>query len=93
MIINSTIAYPGVLSVIENTLYGSADTSARLPEPQEIFDLFEDGAILKITDHGDGTWTAEGPDSAIQMLSATEFEITWPSAVYLSSDTYRISSL
>ena len=93
LIINSTIAYPGVLSVIENTLYGSADTSARLPEPQEILDLFEDGAILKITDHGDGTWTAEGPDSAIQMLSATEFEITWPSAVYLSSDTYRISSL
>ena len=74
-------------------IYESSETSARLPEPQEIFDLFEDASILKITDHGDGSWTAEGPDEAIQMLDATSFEITWPSAVYLSSGTYRISSL
>lgn len=93
LIINSNIAYPWVLSAIENILYGSAETSSRLPDPQEIFDLFEDASILKITDHGDGSWTAEGPDEAIQMLDATSFEITWPSAVYLSSDTYRISSL
>ena len=92
-VINSTIAYPWVLSEIENTIYGSVETSARLPDPQEILDLFEGGSILKITDHGDGTWTAEGPDEAIQMLDATSFQITWPSAVYISSDTHRISSL
>lgn len=93
LIINSTVAYPWVLETIENLLYGSAETESRLPDPQEILDLFEDGAILKITDHGDGTWTADGPDDAIVMLNATTFQITWPSAVYLSSDTYRISSL
>lgn len=64
-----------------------------MPGMLEVVAMFENASLLKITDHGDGSWTAEGPDEAIQMLSPTEFEITWPSAVYLSSDTYRISSL
>lgn len=92
LIIDSTIAYPWVIQAIEDLLYGSWATSAGLPDPQEILDLFEEGVILKITDHGDGTWTADGPDDAITLIGDM-FSITWPSAVYITSDTYQISSL
>lgn len=68
-------------------------TPPRFPTLEELLDIFESGVILRITDHGDGTWTADGPDSAIQMLTESMFRITWPSAVYISADTYQISSL
>lgn len=93
LIIDSSVAYPWVLDSIEDALYGSATNDSNMPGMLEVVAMFENSSLLRITDHGDGTWTADGPAEAIQMLSPTEFEITWPSAVYLSSDTYRISSL
>jgi len=93
LIIDASIAYPEAIQAVEDVLYGSIDGDARLPDPEELLDLFEQHAILVIIDHGDGTWTAIGPDEAIDMPDADTFQITWPSAVYLDSDTYQISSL
>lgn len=48
---------------------------------------------LTITDHGDGTWTAESPiEGVITMLDDTTFSIDATNAVYLDADTYTISS-
>lgn len=91
-VIDSRIVYPWVLTEIEETLYGSPSLNASLPSYIQLFDIFENGSILKITDHGDGTWSAEGPDE-IFAIAGDYFEITWPSAVWLSEDTFRISSL
>jgi hypothetical protein len=66
---------------------------ARLPDPQEIFDIFEANSILRVVDNGDGTFTVTGPDDAITMLDDTTFEIDWPSVVVIDSNTYEISSL
>lgn len=93
LIIDPRYAYPWVIEDLEKLLYGSNENEPYLPPPSEILELFEDASILRITDHGDGSWTAEGPDEAIQMLNPTTFEITWPSAVYIDAVTYRISSL
>jgi hypothetical protein len=93
LIIDPTIAYPEALAAIEAVLYGSDDGDARLPDIEELLDLFEQHAILTIIDHGDGTWTAIGPDDVIRMTSATSFEISYPTAVYIDEDTYQISSL
>lgn len=93
VIVNPQIAYPWAVKQLEDLLYGSPDSESRFPTMHEIVQLFEDTSILRITDHGDGTWTADGPDEVIQMLTADMFEITWPSAVYIDSTTYRISSL
>lgn len=90
LIIDSRSAYPWLLKDLETQLYGSAFTDARLPDLQEIFDIFEESSILKITNHGDGTWTAEGPP--VYMIGPTEFAIDWASIVYLNSETYRVSS-
>lgn len=85
-------AHPNLVLEIEDILYGNEVNESRLPSLDEILALFEQYAVLKITDNGDGTWTAEGPDEIITMLSPTSFEIVSPGARYLNSDTYLIRS-
>lgn len=93
LILDSRIIYPWAMEIIEKTLYGDATTEPSLPDPQTLLSLFVDNALLKITDNGDGTWTAVGPDEAITMLNDDTFEINWPSAVMLDEYNYTISSL
>lgn len=92
LVLDSRKIYPEAMRAIEEVLYGTDANAARLPLPQEIIDIFADNSIFKVTDNGDGTWTATGPDDAIKMVSSTEFEITWPSVDYLDADTYIIST-
>lgn len=98
IVIDSRTIYPWALTALENVLYGrsGADgTLAKMPTPEELVELFIDNALLKITDNGDGTWTAEGPDSIISMLASDKFQIDWPSAVYVngSTTTYTVTNL
>ena len=93
LIIDSTKTYSWTMEILEDMLYGSIDQPSTFPTVDEVLTIFDDTALLKITDHGDGTWTAEGPDSAIDMLDPTTFAITWPSAVYIDFESYHISSL
>lgn len=92
-IIDSRITYPWVLQVIEDTLYGTEHTDPYLPTIEEVLGLFEEGSILRITDHGDGTWTADGPDDVVYFTGETEFEIDYSTVVYLNPTTYQVSSL
>lgn len=93
LVIDSRVTYPWAMSALEDILYGSAVSDSRFPSITEVLNLFENASILRITDNGDGTWTADGPDDVIKMLSPTIFEITWPSALYIDTDSYTISSL
>jgi hypothetical protein len=92
-VIESSTAYSSTVAEIEDLLYGTESTDARLPSPSEIFEVFEKHSILRIIDNGDGSWTAIGPASAIVMLDSTTFQITWPSAVYIDAESYTIRSL
>lgn len=91
LIVDSRYAYPWLMSDLENTLYGSDLTDPVLPSFEQLLDIFEQNSILKITNHGDGTWTAEGPP--VYIIGPTEFGIDWPSVTYLDLDTYKVSSL
>jgi len=91
--IDSTKAYAWAISELEDILYGTDTIEPRLPSITEVLGIFENASILKITDHGDGSWTAEGPAEAITMLDATTFQIDWPSAVFIDEESYIISSL
>lgn len=75
-----------------NLLHGG-DDDARIPPLDELIEFLESRASLRIIDHGDGTWTAIGSDDIVRMISATEFEINWPSAVVINPDSYIVSSL
>lgn len=76
-----------------DTIYGTDTTAPILPHIQDLIRLLEELVMLRIIDHGDGTWTAIGPDEAIQMLTNDMFEIDWPSVIFLSDDLYEISDL
>jgi hypothetical protein len=81
-----------LITELEDVLYGTSSYAPALPTVLELLDMFESHAVLKVYDNGDGTFTVDGPDSAITMLNPTTFQITWPSAIYLDPDTYTISS-
>lgn len=93
LIVDTAKSYTSTISNLEDILYGTEVESPRLPTPQEVLEIFEENSILRVIDHGDGTFTVSGPDSAIEMIDSTTFQITWPSAVYIDEVSYRISSL
>lgn len=77
---------------LENLIYGTESSPSRLPSIDELIDMFENSSIFVVIDHGDGTWTAIGPDDMIEMIDETTFSITSPSATYLDPETYTLSS-
>lgn len=145
VVLDSTKIYPWAMTAVENVLYGTATTDPYLPTPSQLLALFIDNALLKITDNGDGTWTADGPvsiitttstyaaftesatpglftpaagttatdtggDGMFTVTSATlrestsvsgifmnedldQFQINWPSAIFIDADSYKVSSL
>ena len=93
LIVDTDKAYSWTVSSLEDLLYGNESGAPRLPSPAEVFEVFEENSILRVIDNGDGTFTVDGPDSAIQMLDLTTFQIDWPSAIYIDASTYKISSL
>lgn len=93
IILDGTVAYSWAMEAVEDILYGTDEDPPRLPLPEELWQIIEDNSILVIIDHGDGTWTASGPEHVVDMLDATTFQISWPSAIYLDADTYTVSSL
>ena len=92
LVVDASMVYPNALSDLENALYGSDLIRSRLPSPSEVFDIFEVNAALRVIDNEDGTFTVEGPDDAIQMLDSTTFQISWPNAVFVDSESYTIRS-
>jgi hypothetical protein len=93
LIVDTSVAYSSNIEDLEAILYGSEGEDPRLPLPQEVFEIFESNSIVRVTDNGDGSFTVEGPDSAVYLTSPTEFEINWPSAVYVDAESYFSSSL
>jgi hypothetical protein len=84
---------PGVLSALEDILYGTDITSPSLPSMTEIAQLFGYLGALIIVDHGDGTWSAiDEADDYITMVNPTTFQIDGADATYLDATTYKIST-
>lgn len=91
-VIDSRTASPSAFSEIEDILYGTDAENSRLPTISELFEIFLVNAIFVITDHGDGSWTATGPDILIKMIDETSFEINSVTAFYVDGESYTISS-
>lgn len=92
LIIDSREMGPLLLQDIEGTLYGNDFDDAKLPPLSTLTSFIDNWVIIRITDNGDGTWTATGPDNLITMLDATTFQIIQANAEYLDADTYMISN-
>jgi hypothetical protein len=96
VMIDSRKIDPFLLADLEDLLYGDTENDAKLPDLKGLVSFVMKWGRLIITDNGDGTWTATSPlEGVIEMVSATEFEITSDTAVYIDSptnETYEISS-
>lgn len=91
--IDSTDTPTEILEVLEDVLYGTEDSDARLPSITEIAEFFGYRGGLLIIDNGDGTWSAvDESNSYITMLNDTTFQIDGADATYLDATTYTISS-
>lgn len=98
LIIDSSIAYADTMSQLEAMLYGDDTKMPMLPTPTQVIEIFEENAILRIIDNGDGTWTAISQDDTdypgiITMTDSTHFVIDWTSAVIIDTNTYSLTSL
>lgn len=91
-ILDSRTLPPRLLSKIEGILYGTDSSESRLPPIDELHEMVMDYWLIEITDNGDGTWTAEGPDDLIQNLGDGEWTISEANVVWLNDESYTISS-
>lgn len=88
LVLDSTKINPTTLLYIEDILYGTNSVNSRLPTMTEVLSY----VTITITDNGDGTWTATGPDYLVSLLDPTTFQIEGANVIYLDSETYTISS-
>lgn len=93
VIIDTRFTRLEALAEVEEVLYGTDLVDPHLPTPEELIEIFESNAILRVVDHGDGTYTVTGPDEAIVDNGDGTFTITWPSAINTTPDYFQISSL
>lgn len=97
IVIDTTRAYSGVVSAIEDILYGVDGVNPRFPGIEEIIGIFEDESEFVIIDHGDGYFTAIGADDAthshVKLVEPTVFELSSPSVEIVDSITYNASTL
>lgn len=95
-IIDTNGAYPWTVVALENLLYGNDESEPTFPTMDELFELFEANTVLRVIDHGDGTWTAISRDDhpeVLVMLDETTFQIDWESAEFVSDNTYTLATL
>lgn len=81
-----------VLDALEEILYGTDSTDARLPDPEEIIELYHLVTTMRITHHRDGSYTATGPDSVVQSLSDGSFLIDAPTVIFRDNEVFQVSS-
>jgi hypothetical protein len=93
VILDSRRIDPHLLSDIEDILYGDDINDPYLPPLQSFSTFIKKWERLIITDHDDGTWTADSiEDNVITMLDATTFQIDSDTAVVVDANSYTISS-
>lgn len=92
LVVDTGKASVEAISALEDILYGSGSSNARLPLPAEVITLFANNMAFKVVDNGDGTWTATSTNGSIVMLDATTFQITTDSAVWVDTNTYTLYS-
>lgn len=92
LIIDSRKTDPFLLEDIEAKLYGTTAADAVLLPMADLVNFMSTWYRVKITDNGDGTWTATADrDGFIFVDGFDEFLITNCNALYISDEEYIIS--
>jgi hypothetical protein len=92
LVIDSTEVNEYVLANLESMLYGTPTADPYLPTLQQMVQFAIDNGLITITDHGDGTWSATGPDQLVELLTSTSFQIDEIDVVWVDANTYTITT-
>ena len=90
VIIDSRKVSPAMLAVVEEILYGSDISDARLPTLFELVDLLSTWAF-GVVDNGNGTWTVRGPIENVKNLDKKTFMVD-RTTVAPNTNGYTVSS-
>lgn len=91
-IINTMYSNPDAVLALEQILYGTSTTAPRLPQPGEVKTLFGSIVPFTITDLGDGSYTADGSATAVQMIDADVFQLTAATVGMADTSAFNASS-
>ncbi len=92
IVIDSTKVPVGLLRAIEDILYGTPTSPARMPTGQELISLITTSGNIVVEDLGNGIFTVSGPDENVRMLTPDIFEIDSSSVTMIDTTTYTIES-
>ena len=92
VVIDSQTTEVTVLKAVEDALYGSNSTEPRLPTVSELVEMYDQLFDLVVVDNGDGTFTATGPNSVIQILNDEIWQVTSPNAVNIDDTVFTLTS-
>lgn len=92
IVLDSREIDPWLIDDLETMLYGSSSSDAALIPMSELVSYISEWYRVKITDNGDGTWTATTQrDGFISFGLYDYFSITGVNAIYLDDVTFEIS--
>lgn len=92
MVVDTSLLTPPLLASLEDLIYGTDSTSPSLPTPTELITLIVGWPELFITDHGNGIFTASGPDDVVRMATPRAFEINAETVVNNGNGTFEVTS-
>lgn len=93
IVIDSRTTPVSTIKAVEDILYGDDTHPPKIPSLAELIEIYDTPDFsLTVTANPDGTYTINGPDSAVQALTTSTFQIIWPTVVPVGEDTYSISS-
>lgn len=93
LIVDTSVADPYTVALLEDIIYGTETTIPRLPFPEELADLFQSSGFFIVTDLADELFNIAGPFDAVYALDAFTFQITDDSVTDNGDNTYSITSL
>lgn len=83
---------PDAIEALEAVIYGDNENEPSLPDPMDLVELFEAGALMQVIDNGDNTFTVIGPDSMVSMVDTEHFRINADTVVIFPNGTFKVSS-
>ena len=92
MVVDTSLMSPPLLQELEDLIYGTDSTAPQLPTPTELITLVVGWPTLFITDHGNGIFTASGPDDVVRLATPRAYEINAETAEADGNGNFEVTS-
>jgi hypothetical protein len=99
IIVSLDLTDTAAMDLLQAALYGDDENDPYLPDVSAVIEMFESSTLIRITDNGDGTWTATGPDELVFIdpvnyiyTPGDTFVIVADTVINLTEGRYIISS-